>query len=82
MATTKRFYDRMNISKHFKLQEVDSVSILKMLQKTNTNKAPGIDKLPGIFIKDGAELLAAPLTQIINYQLPPQLSQIPVKLLN
>ena len=56
----------MNISNNFKLQEVDSVSILKMLQKTNTNKAPGIDKLPGIFIKDGAELLAAPLTQIIN----------------
>ena len=53
-----------------------------MLQRTNTNKATGIDKLLGIFIKGGAELLAAPLTQIINYQLPPQLSQIPVKLLN
>ena len=37
-----------------------------MLQQTNANKAPGIDKLPGIFIKDGADLLAAPITQIIN----------------
>ena len=37
-----------------------------MILKTNANKAPGIDKLPGIFIKDGADLLAAPLTQLIN----------------
>ena len=56
----------MNISNNLKLKEVDSASILKMLQRTNTNKATGIDKLPGIFIKGGAELLAAPLTQIIN----------------
>ena len=37
-----------------------------MLEKTNANKAPGIDKLPGIFIKDGASVLAAPVTQLIN----------------
>ena len=38
----------------------------KCLKKTNVNKAPGIPKLTGIFIRDGADLLAAPLTQIIN----------------
>ncbi len=72
MAITKTFYDRMNISNNLKLKEVDSAYILKMLQRTNTNKATDIDKLPGIFIKGGAELLAAPLTQIIysiNYHL-------------
>ncbi len=56
----------MNIAGSFNLQPVDQASILKMLEKTNANKAPGIDKLPGIFIKDGASLLAAPLTQLIN----------------
>ena len=66
MAITNTFYDRMNISNNLKLKEVDSAYILKMLQRTNTNKATGIDKLPGIFIKGGAELLAALLTQIIN----------------
>ena len=37
-----------------------------MLKQTNANKAPGIDTLSGIFIKDGADLLAAPITKIIN----------------
>ena len=56
----------MNISNNIKLQVVDQASIHKMLEKTNVNKAPGIDKLTGIFIKDSAELLATPLTQVIN----------------
>ena len=66
LDTTKVFYDRMNISNNFKLQVVDQASIHKIFLKTNVNKAPGIDKLTGIFIKDGADLLAAPLTQVIN----------------
>ena len=37
--------------------------------KFSRYKAPGIDKLPGIFIKDGADLLAPPLTQLINLAL-------------
>ena len=37
-----------------------------MLKQTNANKAPGIDKFPGIFIKDGDDLMAAPITKSIN----------------
>ena len=66
LETTKVFYESQNIPNTFKLQEIDQASILIMLKKTNANKAPGIDKLPGIFIKDGADLLAAPLAQLIN----------------
>ena len=66
LHTTKAFYESLNILNIFKLQEIDQAFTLKMLQKTNANKAPGIDKLQGIFIKDGADLLAAPLTQLIN----------------
>ena len=66
LDTTKSFYESLNILNTFKLQEVNIVSTLKMLKQTNANKAPGIDKLSGIFIKDGADLLAAPITQIIN----------------
>ncbi|MCP4266595.1 MAG: hypothetical protein GY777_13675, partial [Candidatus Brocadiaceae bacterium] len=66
LETTKVFYESQNIPNTFKLQEIDQASILIMLKNTNANKAPGIDKLPGIFIKDGADLLAAPLTQLIN----------------
>ena len=66
LDTTKTFYERLNISSTFNLREVDQAFVLKLLGKTNANKAPGIDKLHGIFIKDGASLLAAPLTQLIN----------------
>ena len=66
LDTTKTFYERLNITDIFNLHEVDQAFILKMLEKTNANKALGIDKLQGIFIKDGAELLAAPFTQLIN----------------
>ena len=66
LDTTKTFYERLNIPNIFNLHEVDQAFVLKMLAKTNAHKAPGIDKLQGIFIKDGAELLAAPLTQLIN----------------
>ena len=66
LESTKIYNEQMNIAGSFNLQPVDQASILKMLEKSNANKAPGIDKLPGIFIKDGASLLAAPLTQLIN----------------
>ena len=56
----------MNISNTFKLEEVGQEIIQNLLKKTNINKAPGIDKLTGICIKDGAEILAGPLTQIVN----------------
>ena len=56
----------MNINSSFKLEQVAIGTIEKMLQVTNANKAAGIDNLPGLFVKDGAELLEPPLTQIIN----------------
>ena len=49
LDTTKVFYESLNIFNTFKLQDADQASILKMLQKTNANKAPGIDKLPRYF---------------------------------
>ena len=56
----------MNINSSFKLEQVAIGTIEKMLQVTNANKAAAIDNLPALFVKDGAELLAPPLTQIIN----------------
>ena len=56
----------MNINNNFKLEEVDSDKIYSFLKQANASKAPGIDKLSGVFIKDGAEVLAKPLSQLIN----------------
>ncbi len=40
--------------------------ILRELMKLRTNKSTGPDKLPTRFLKDGAEIIANPLTYIIN----------------
>ena len=56
----------MWISNQLKLGEINSDLIYGILKETNANKAPSIDKLTGIFIKDGVDVLANPLSQIIN----------------
>ena len=70
----------MNITHSFKLEKVGICTINKMLTKTNSNKAHGMDKLSGIFLKDGAELLASPLTQIINLSIVSSLFPEPCKI--
>ena len=39
--TTKVYYDKMNINKNFKLEEVDYDQIYSFLKQTNASKAPG-----------------------------------------
>ena len=66
MDSTKQYYDQFNIQSNLKLETVDSAIILDLLSKTNILKAAGIDKLSGIFIRDGAESIAFHFTKIIN----------------
>ena len=40
--------------------------MFKILKNFDESKAPGIDDLSGIFLKDGASLLATPITQLCN----------------
>ena len=56
----------MNINSSFQLEQVAIGTIEKMLKLTNANKTAGIDGLPGLFLKDGAEILVPPVTQIVN----------------
>ena len=66
MNSTRVYYDKFSITNTLNLQVIDPIMILDMLSKTNITKAPGMDKLSGTFIRDGAELISGPLTQIIN----------------
>ena len=43
----------------------NSDKIFKMIKFFDESKAPGIDDLSGIFLKDGASL-ATPITQLCN----------------
>ena len=41
-------------------------NVLKLLKNMDTDKAPGLDNLSARFLKDGANVLAKPITQICN----------------
>ena len=36
------------------------------MENIEISKAPGIDKLPGSFLKDGAKILSKPISEICN----------------
>ena len=47
-------------------QTVQSNTIFNLLQSCNVNKTAGIDDVSDRFLKDGAGVLAIPITQICN----------------
>ena len=51
---------------NFKFDFVSEDYILKFLKNINEDKAAGIDNLSGKFLKDGAAVLAKPISQICN----------------
>ena len=53
-------------SELFKFQNVNENGILKLLKSVETKKAIGIDGLPALIVKYSANILAKPLTDIIN----------------
>ena len=53
-------------SSKFTLGQVSKEYILDILQNLEPNKAAGIDNISGKFLKDGAEILAKPISQICN----------------
>ena len=50
----------------FKFTFVSEDSVLKILKNMDENKAAGLDNLSGKFLRDGATILAKPLSEICN----------------
>ena len=59
----------------FIFHTIESNSVLKLLKNGEVNKAAGIDNISGQFLKDGANILATPVTQICNLSI--KLSHFP-----
>ena len=65
--STNAYYKHLKLQhNNFRFNPTNKTVILKFLEEINPNKAPGIDNLSGRFLKDGASLLANPITQICN----------------
>ena len=62
------YYDNNAVSKdlNFQLSETSPEKILSILKGLNPSKAAGIDNLSGKFLKDGAHVLARPISQLCN----------------
>ena len=53
-------------SDSFNLATVSENTILTILKNTEVSKAAGLDNLSGLFLRDGAKVLAKPITDICN----------------
>ena len=52
--------------KNLTFQTIQTKCISDLLKNCDTNKAAGIDNLSGGFLKDGADILTIPITQLYN----------------
>ena len=66
MLPVAQYYRHLGLTRKFELLPTEKDSILKILRDINTSKTAGIDRLPGRFLKDGADVLAKPVTDICN----------------
>ena len=54
------------MSNDFEFSNVSQEDVKKILFGLDTNKAAGMDQIPAKFLRDGVEVLALPLENIIN----------------
>ena len=66
--TTKNYYAKTScyLSNDFKFSYVSDEDVKKTLLSLDTSKPAGVDQIPATFVRDGAEVLALPLGNIIN----------------
>ena len=51
------------------MKPISAGIVLKFLKNIDISKTAGIDNLPGRFLKDGAVILAKPVTKVCNYSI-------------
>ena len=60
------YYKKRNLKERLLFAKTDLDKVFKILKIFDESKAPGIDDLSGIFLKDGASLLATSITQLCD----------------
>ena len=66
MLSVAQCYSHLGLTKNFESLPTEEDYILKILRDIDTSKAAGFDRPPGRFLKDGANVLARPVTDICN----------------
>ena len=60
------YYSNLAIPEVFHIESSSEEKVFKIMEKIGISKAAGIDKLSGRFLKDGAEILSKPISEICN----------------
>ena len=66
VLSVAQYYSHLGLTKKFELLPTEKDYILKILRDIDTSKAAGFNRLPGRFLKDSANVLAKPATDICN----------------
>ena len=66
MESVNNYYEKYNLKEKLIFANIQSDKVFKILKNFDETKASGINVLSGIFVKDGANLLTMPLTQLWN----------------
>ena len=61
-----RYYSSFMISDDFCLSNTSEEKVLKIMTNIESSKAAGVDQLSGRFLKDGANILAKPISTLCN----------------
>ena len=76
----KNFNKNLNITTKFQLKLTTEDIVLKLFKNIDISKAAGVSNLPGRFLKDGAVILAKPVTEICDFSIKSKLFPDPWKL--
>ena len=60
------YYRKLTVSENFKLIPTAEDDLFKLLKNFKTAKAVGIDQISEKFLKDGARILAKPVSELCN----------------
>ena len=66
LHSVQKYYEKILEYPKSKFNFVSGETLLKLLQDLDENKAVGLDNLSGKFLKNGATVLAKPISQICN----------------
>ena len=60
------YYKKLSLSENFKLDSTTEGYLFNILKNVEVAKAAGIDKISGKFLKDGARILAKPISELLG----------------
>ena len=63
------YYEKLSLSENFKLESVTEGYLFNVLNSVEVTKAAGLDQISGKLLKDGARILAKPISKLCNLSL-------------